>query len=665
MAHARFLLIGVVAGAACEKVPIVDVNARFALADATWFEEEETLFVFYRVVADQGLGPESQIEVAWRTDDVEQPWTPLSALGTVHSHVPVECGSTSRCGSTSVHVPRLPRDVRLRLRYHRDGEMTLDAPVVFNAIAAGPPHTHRSLVVYGVFDQSNTRVQWRARHQFPTLRNQEVEALGLRRHFEISEPRHGALDATIEANPYGYGFAPTCPQALTPLARPPVDTDARAVFDPAPLPIETSSSPVVCARSTVTDAKGTFEAVALARKNPEVAAAFPLLRSPIRTSTPLGFLLRPCARTISDAHLAMQVQRLQLEGAPEVCIDDWASPGFADQLAARFRARVDQVRIEGRDMVLVLALHHDDLTGQLAGVVEQALQQTLPAEGDKSSPRVVGAFVFDSFAHALALPDLKRLALWCPANLPGDDLDKIPAASARACPLMPDLPDLELGPFRFGNLPILPTRAQYLTFLEKYSEAQAGRMRSLSFRAPERTPISEDVPVGDFGVATFFNNEVLTAAASDVFSYCPPEEGATATVFRVPGVPEPMPLAMLPDVHLAIAQPAYPLGLLWDFPFLLRLEYEVAIAGTVSAYSLTVPFGVSSPQETYYGAPLWEKGDFPLSDRLLRCTRFCDHPTFDSAGVYNLGSIFQETYRAACYRPRYPVPDDGGFPLDP
>ena len=55
-------------GAACEpKVPIVDVGARFVIAEATWFEAEETLFVFYRVNADQGLSDASQIEVSFLT----------------------------------------------------------------------------------------------------------------------------------------------------------------------------------------------------------------------------------------------------------------------------------------------------------------------------------------------------------------------------------------------------------------------------------------------------------------------------------------------------------------------------------------------------------------------------------------------------------------------
>ena len=40
------------------KVPYSNVNAGFVLSDATWFEDEQTLFFFYRVDAEQGLGPD-------------------------------------------------------------------------------------------------------------------------------------------------------------------------------------------------------------------------------------------------------------------------------------------------------------------------------------------------------------------------------------------------------------------------------------------------------------------------------------------------------------------------------------------------------------------------------------------------------------------------------
>jgi hypothetical protein len=275
---------------------------------------------------------------------------------------------------------------------------------------------------------------------------------------------------------------------------------------------------------------------------------------------------------------------------------------------------------------------------------------------------VSGAFVFDSLGYALRRAELRSLVLWCPAQ----GADEVGGAAQRSCPLLPELPELKLGPFTLSNLPILPSRAQYLKFIDKYSEAQAGRMREIAFLAPERTPTSDNIAVGDFGVVTFFNNEVLTPAPGDAFSFCASgDPEASAIVFRTAATPDPLPLAALTELHAAAPQPAYALGVLWDFPFLARLTYESPIAGVTGAFSLSVPFGVSLTGKDTYGTALWQQGEFSLRNTLLQCTRFCDHPTFDSAGVYNVTADFRRSFRDRCYRPRNPVPDRAGFPRDP
>ena len=692
------LLLGAVALFACGpgqgcgvKVPVVDINAGFTLADAAWFEEEQTMFVFWNVGAEQGLGPESQIEVTWRTDDTFVPWTAISDLPPIHTHLPVLCGPRTMCGSTSIKIQKVPREVGLRLRYHRDGELSVypwaylsdagfsdagpsdtgggggDAgtPLVFNVIGKGPPWTNRSLVVYGVFEETNNTVQWRARHQFPTLRNQQVQDLGLRRSFHIADVEYGDVVAPM-GNEYGYGFRPACPVGLTRLPWPPLETTSRAIFDTNTLPLAASASLGVCAQSVVTDAKGTFGTAAMARKNPQVRPAFPTLRSPIKANTEVGFLLRPCLRDISTVHQRMQTQRLILEGSPEICIDNFKDPNFPNILASKLRTRIDAERAKGKDMVLALALHHDDTTKALGAVVEKALEQILPFERDKSSPRVSGAFVFDTFKYAIASPAMRALVLWCPASIDFDDLDKVQDTAQRSCPLLPDFPDLNLGPFRFGNLPILPTRPQYLTFIDKYSESQAGKVTKLGFLAPERTPISENIQVGDFAVATLFNNEIFSAKPTDSFSFCangdPLSQGV---IFRSPILNMPLLLSSLPQLHSLAPAPTYEIGLLWDFPFLTRMDYEFVVAGAVTAFTVTVPFGVSNLSQKYFGTELWNASAFPISKTLLQCTRFCTHPTFDSAGVYNVTSPFDPTFQSQCYLPRFPTPADGDFPRDP
>lgn len=665
------LLLVVLAGCGLfePKVPVTDIGAFFSLADATWFEREETLFFFYRVEASQGLSEFSQVEVAWRTDDVDQAFAPLSSLPLVHEHVAVSCGPRTICGSASFHVVKPPRGVQMRMRYHRDGELTLDSDVPLTFVDISEPHNERSAVVYGVFDEANTAVQWRLRHQFPALRNEDVEALGLRRRLIVDEMGHGSMSNGLRQlfalNPYGYGLTSQCPQNVyDDLGFATVETNARAAFAAETLDLTTSTSAEVCARSTVFDATGPFSTAAFARKNPEVAEAFPTLRTPVKPTTQIGFFLETCDNIPSEIHRAMQLQRTQLSEDDAVCIDDFAAVDFVGRLARRFQDRINEVRVDGNDIVLVLGLQRPDRLRAAASAVEQALAIVVAEESIKSSPRLAGAFVFDSVGYGISDTAVARNVLWCPSTFGGDDLEGIDNVSARVCAVQADS-DIVLGPIRLASLPILPTRRQYLTFVDNFSEAQAGEMNSLKFRAPTRTPQSDNIELGSFGTATFFNNEAVTADVDDSFSYCADTDVGNA-VFRTLLLPDqPLPLSLLPDFHEEAPETRYELGLGWDFPYLAQINYTTVTAAAVTVADFTIPFGPSSPAEEFLGSGTWLQDTFDLSDVMRRCDRFCGHPTFDNAEVYNVQAFFDVTYRNQCYRAEFPGRSDGGSPLDP
>jgi len=726
----------------CLKVPITDINAFFALADATWFDEEDTLFVFYEVSAEQGLGEPSAVQIRYESDEGSVEWTAVVDLPTVHTHIPVDCGVNSLCGSASFRVAAEPRAVSLRLLYHREGTVALDADTTFNVVGNGPPHLSRSLLVYGVFDESNRFVQWRTRHRFPTVRNQEAERLGLRRTFSINDQRFGTDDWALVGtdNPYGYDIG--CPDAFSPFDLPAVQSLERAAFNSAPLPVDADPFTGVCARSTVLDANGTFSASALARKNPQVRPAFPVLRSPVEDATPLPFFLQPCNRTISDLHEAMQRQRLQVQDVASYCTDNWQLPGFEDDLVLAFQQAVREARGQGRDMVLVVGLHQDE--PGLPPLVESALGRVVPQERERSTPRLAGAFVYDSLSRRLDNSLISNLVLWCPTDLSEDLLAEFPDASVRTCAVIPDNPQFDLGPFSFSALPVLPAREAYLDFVDEFSESVAGRVDRLTYRVPAFTPTTQNLDVFPLGSASFINDEFLNASPEQSFSYCG-EADPLRVVFRTPLLRDPaiqaavcaladaaetgdgamppspgtpgaadagvqngdagddrasadaaapadagvadglegplsvfgdidpceavefgiLPIAALPLYHEAVSESRYELGILWDFAFLLRIDYRFEVAGSASAFSFSVPFGLEFEAEAFLGTPLWVDDAIDLERALLQCTRFCDHPTFDSAGVYNVNETFRETFQVTCYEPVYPVLGDGGFPIDP
>lgn len=672
----------------CGKVDVHDVGARFKIADTSWFAEEETLFIFYKVRAEQGLSENSVIEITYATDDERVDWTPLDQLPAVHTHLPVDCGITRLCGSMSLHVAKEPREVDLRMRYHRDGELALEADTVYNVVGPGEPWSNRSLVVYGVFEETNQRVQWRSRNQFPAMRNEEATELGLRRWFQIAGQAYGTDDdVASDDNPYGYGAG--CPRGLEDAGLPAVGTSDRAVFDEDDLPLLASEESIVCAEATVLDANGSFTTSALARKNPETRAAFPTLHSPIEETTQIPFYLEPCDRVISEDFEEMQRQRLGMTGLRSTCIDDWDAPGFKESLVVAFTDAIEAERANGQDMILVIGLNQDE-TG-VEEVVEQALAEIVPDERDRTSPRLAGAFVFDSEGHQFSTDGLSSSVLWCPASIEGLDTGDLLDASVLACAVLPDELQIDLGPFTFGALPILPTREQYLDFIETFSKSQAGEVTDLSFRAPELATTTEHFDVGSYGVVTFLNEELISAEPTDAFSYCVTDdpwvfmfrsdllasdyvqtalEEACATGelpqeycdIVTAGV---LPIQYLADWHNQFGEESYDLGLFWDFPFLLHMDYEIVVAGSVSAFGFSVPFGLATPGETYLGSSMWTTESFSLEEQLTQCRRFCDHPTFDSAGVYHVTDPFRTTYSATCYVPTFPAVGDSGFPLDP
>lgn len=661
----RWLPIALVLGLGGCKVPFTDISGIFVVADAAWFAEEETLFLFWEVEAQQGLGPETRIEVRFTTDDGAVDWTPIDAFEQVHTHLPVDCGANIRCGSGSLHIPLEPRNVALRMRYHTEGELALDAFTSFNVIDNGPPNTHRSLLVYGVMTETNDAIQWRARHRFPTVRNEEAQRLGLRRRFLVRDRHTLERVANVETNPYLYGSR--CPESDA-IPGPELDTEERAIFDPDDLDPSVSAVPAVCATSVVFDPTGPFETTAVARKNPEVRPAFPALRSPIRDATRITYLLSVCERTISGPHLTMQRQRILGAAVEPICIDDWMRDGIEDRLVTRIREDIDRVRADGSDMIVVIGIHHD--TPTIRAPIEAAIARIMVDEEQRNTPRMAGAFVFDSYGHTVDDAVVGRTTVWCPALIDRDIEDEEDlldlGLSSFACAVPdPALPtSLGLGPFDLGVLPILPTRSRYLDFINTFSEDQAGTVKDLIFRVPERPASAQHFEVPPFGSATFFNDEVISADNDDAFSFCENDE-YIGFVFRTPLTPDVLPVQVLPAWHSQTKEGTYRLGLVWEFPFLMRIEYEVIASLAVSAFSATLPLGLGFDAEDMLGSQLWMAERFPMEKTLTQCRRFCPHPTFDSAGVYQVRQLFDPDYAETCYAPVYPMRGDSGFPRDP
>ena len=173
---------------------------------------EETLFVFYELEALAGLNESSAVEIKFTTDNLTVDWTPLDGFNHVHTHVSVNCGPSKLCGSASISVNQEPRNIGLRLRYHKDGELTRLARPIVNVINDTSAHRGRSLLIYGVFDETNQHIQWRSCHQFPTIRNEQAVTWAFVDISKLSESGYGLRPSPTNDNPYSYGEP--CPNPI-------------------------------------------------------------------------------------------------------------------------------------------------------------------------------------------------------------------------------------------------------------------------------------------------------------------------------------------------------------------------------------------------------------------------------------------------------------------
>lgn len=419
----------------CSKVPLKRYFPETRVAVSSWFAREQTLFLFWDLSIDEGFADDAVVEISVRTENGETGFRDVQSFPSVHRHSRVKCGSKALCGSQSVAFADRVLSAEMRVRFKRDGRLSDEIPLVHQSIESGQTAQTLSAALYGVFDQANEVIQWRLRHQIPGLPNAEVRRLGLNRRFKLVPKRYGERlaserqnraipDGLGNVNPYAFGFDETaaCPAGYAAewAGALPVETEAPARWSDEPVPAEGRTAAVVCAEGQLEAASGEIPVHALALRNPETETAYGQLATSVRPARLLKFLLAPCGRTISEDHLNMQAQRLLMDRTVDVCLERTSQDVMQTRMASAFAAALDAERVSGEDMALLIAFHHDDPSGD--GVwhraLKGALESTLEYEQSKSSPRGVGAYVFDSLAAGELPQALSRQVLWCPSVPP-------------------------------------------------------------------------------------------------------------------------------------------------------------------------------------------------------------------------------------------------------
>lgn len=675
----RVHFIGLAAAVAlctsCDKVPLREHVAQFEVASAHWYENERAQYVFFSVkglrpgqASTEGTGL-GRFEMAIDGGDFK----PVDYAKGLHEHRLVKCGSDALCGSFSFRTEEAPR--RFRIRYAYSAEST------FGSVAAVSNEIHRadagayaqSAFVYGAFDAENRRVQARVHDNFGTPDSAHVAEFGLVRRFAVEDVRLADIGPAAQASLATETRTPFLfPASLC--EREPrgagVETrfSGREGWQPQVLDVR-SPQPAACFKAKLLARDGSVlrEAQALARRNPELTGSTLSLRSPVRTATKIPLVLSYCTdqpggeSLVSAPFLNYQRYILGVGSAPiDACFAVGLEDRFAADLGRAIESKVRAARAaaaDRSDFVFAVVMHHRlaPIVSRFHQIVATTLQNKISEEQRLASPRLAGAFVYDSQA-ANARPIAPGPGvIWCP-RLGGDGSAGAPSeGSLNGANCTPTSGGrVELGPFNFlVAMGPFPTMTAFLEYRARYGEE--GRVGSprLQMRAVHASEASQS----DGSSSTFLDGQSVTAAPGESVRFCRERDSSyllDSLAFRRQGAAAE-PAMDVSQAQTLLARPAEAVvlnvGLRWSHPFFGALEYDSPIRGRVFG---TIPIEDNVRSAQQFGDARWTRPRWDVGPLIQRCLRHCSHPYFDEAGVYQVQSAW--IAGRSCPQPKYPEP---------
>ncbi len=701
------ILILLSLGMGCSKVGLIKLEPSLALGQAYWFEEEKTLFVFYRVTREEPFDDLGRVEVNFEGngdgrktypgewDDVSSLATPEAqvtdsvdpetfwhnAVGfkSLHTHLPVDCGTHERCGSLSVNLAHAPDSVKLRYRFHADGiaNTTWELP---NIQVSGRFFPH-SFFVYGVFDQSNRFTRWQGQHAFPSLSHQEAVALGLRRWFEVDRVAWGVAEKN---DPFPhmslFGSAEDC-SGLTALGDEASvhSDDGSARWSKIPLPTAAFDTPEVCSIARFSDGTGKpRQFTAFARKNPIVSPVKTILNSHSHETQIIRVKLTLCHGAKDQAFEDFQAARLLFTGGePTICLDE---PNTFDRyFLANQLYKIIKPYTTGEPMSLSLVmpmLHRETRDRALLHDEVQAGLAITRAE----LPEIAAVLVYDSVVKTTINPELLTKVVWCPIFL-GPSVPQ-------ACRALPD--KAQLGPINIKLSPLLPTLEGFhglsdeqrsgseITQLTIRAPAQSQNLAFELMDRPDANPppefpedpekIQEKLP----HLFSYSTNDGLAVNADQALSYCADGDPYGLLGFKpqYEGINPDQAVSASPLMGIGFAHNTagldalYHLGIIWQLPFLLELRYKTKIKGGIGSGKFVIPLGFTPRSDELIGDEVWDFESIDVSQALTKCHEFCNHPVFLENGVYAFRNSWRSKQAVSCYRPHIPVNGEGEHGFD-
>ena len=684
---ARFILaILVLASLGCEKVPIRESHAQFDSSSSHWFENEKTQYVFFSVAGlrtgQAKLSWPSQFEMALDKGQFQN----LDLSTGVFHHQLVECSPGRLCGSYSFHADKPVQNISLRFKYTSAGSMSESTTIPTAEHPANQGAASQSALFYGVFNSDNSRVQIRVHDNFGTPDSNQIKQFGMTRDFSIENEALTDLTADDEAN-----IAATSGSALLfPADRCtdflPASASASAFAfsgDQAWTQTKYDSEDAratACFRAKLLGRKGEVEnaAIGVARRNPVLTGAPLTIQPPLQAAQKVPITIGYCQglpesdQLTSALFLRYQEFILGISQNPsfDVC--------FTIEDEEKFGSALDQV-IKGKliaarsanptaDLFLAVVINHR-LAPQITffhQVIADHLASIIASESALISPRLVGAFVYDSQAPKGLTSKSNPQITWCPReekkkkgpSAPADD--KNYDADANCTPRKAGT--FEFGPFNFlipmGPFPTLDT---FVDYTQKYGDRGETNNPKLELQAVRTTATS----VSDSSTSslyTFFDNQRISLRVGENLRFCRERDTnglLNDLVFRKDqgrGKSPIYDIDSIPDALKAGNQtrggsPTIFVGLHWHSPFIGKFSFESPVEGKVFG---VIPVSATLGKSQAIGDALWSKGQWSLSTLAQKCLKFCYHPVFDEAGQYQTSETWND--RSTCVEPKMTEP---------
>lgn len=667
----RFLPLMMIAFlAGCTKVPLREHRGHFDLATSHWFENEKTQYIFFSV---DGLR-DGQAKTTWPAEfEIARESGEFSRLNlstAVHAHRLVECGVGRICGSFSFKAEKPVDSLALRYRYHVDSPISESIAVSVSKHRAGAGSESQSALVYGVFNGDNSRVQVRVHDNFGSPDSTQIKHYGMTRKF--------AVESLVLANvpiarlrtfdDGAFHFPSQACDSLLPSAQ--TNTEE---FSGVEAWMKTPLSPndrkdSACFRVKALDQKGVAlnQAAALARRNPEFSQGSLSIRTPLQDAQKVPIVFGYCAgRPESDGIFSapfFEYQRFILGMPPYAGVDACFAVGEEDRFARDVERVINQRLAEARaqsqgtrDLFFTVAINAR-LSSQILEfrkIIALKLAERIRAENGLISPRLVGAFVYDSQAADPEVAGVNQQIVWCPRlEKPGQD-----ESEANCTPRA--IGDVNIGPFNF-LIPMgpFPTLDLFVHYQNKYGDSGRTREPEFQIRAVTTNQNSVSDQAND-QLFTFFDGHRLELAQGERLRFCRDRDDTNVLdklVFREGQVRGRSPVINLDQAQSRLDHGqtnTLNVGIRWQSPFIGAFSYRSPIEGKVLKF---IPFSTSVANKQQLGDETWNRPRWDIGALTQKCLRYCEQPFFDEAGIYQLKEIWTEAGR--CPNPRIPEPNE-------